>query len=168
MTWPDCRQNIARTDCSIDASRVTNSALLITERREGVMFVKVLTIVTCVFSAGIAVVIGVRLDQDHVSILTGLMIGAVLGAPIASIITYLVVRKRQSDAIYCHRPYQPPTGSVPPQVVYLPAPMVHQPIPSVTRQPASWSPEPFVMSKQRRVYVIGDTGNTDESQQDSR
>ena len=171
MIRADWHHNIANTYLLNDASRALYGALPITERREGVMFVKTLTIVTCVFSAGVAVAIGVQLDQDHVSILSGFMIGAVLGAPVASIITYLALRRRQIEAItVSNRPNLPSTPALPPQVVYLPTPTAYQPMPpraTTTRQSEAWQSEPFVVPLRRKFYIIGDSGETSEIQADA-
>lgn len=168
MTKLGCPQYIAHTSYSVVGNRAGYSALLSIGCGEGSMLGRAFTVAVVLFSLGIAILIGVRMDQASVSIISGFIIGAAIGAPIVSIITWLVVRQRQADAtVFSSRTSQPSMPSTPPQVVYLPAPAPYQPMPSGTHRPAPWSTEPFVMSKQRRFYLIGDDGLVSEIKPDA-
>ena len=132
-------------------------------------FVKTIIFLVLLFVISSAVVIAARLDQLTVSLLGGVLVGVLLTAPIASVMTYLALRQRQVEAVanpnnQIRQQFAP---SLPPQIVMLPAPTNYQPPMSTMRQPIYHQAEPFTLPPQRRFYMIGDDGSASEIQPDA-
>ena len=133
-------------------------------------FVKTIVFLVLLFVISAAVVIATRLDQLTVSLLGGVLVGVLLAAPIASVMTYLALRQRQVEAVanpYNQIRQQPAPPSLPPQIVMLPAPTNYQPPMQTMRQPMYHQAEPFTLPPQRRFYMIGDDGSASEIQPDA-
>lgn len=121
------------------------------------------------FVAGLAVVIGARLDQLTLSLLGGVMVGVAVAAPIASLVTYLALRHRSADSFttgYAQPCQQHNPQPISPQFILLPPPSNYQ-APLNARSTSSPTPmyqpvEPFSMAQKRRFYIIGGDGAATE------
>ena len=128
-------------------------------------FVKVLVFLVLLFVISAAAVVAARLDQLTISLLGGVMLGVLLAAPIATLVTYLALRQRHAEAMvstYSQMRQQPAPQSLPPQIMMLPAPAAYQPPAQAMRQPMYQPIEPFTLPTHRRFYMIGDDGSASE------
>jgi hypothetical protein len=130
---------------------------------------------TCVaiviFATVIAFIVGSRIDQNTISLLSGTMIGILIAAPSAAIITFVMVRRRESSSLSSYDRgirHSTPLPQNPPQYWVLPqqyaganAPAYIQGSATHTGAPG-WPGAPDEMSylprPRRRFYVIGENG----------
>jgi hypothetical protein len=126
-----------------------------------------------IFATVIAFVVGSRIDQNTISLLSGTVIGILIAAPCATIITFVLVRRRESNNSLSSYDrgirHSTPLPQNPPQYWVLPqqfaamnAPAYMQaagasntgaPMWQVSPDQAAYAPRP-----RRRFYVIGENG----------
>ena len=114
------------------------------------------------FFVVLGLVIGSRMDQNTIALLGGTVIGLLIAAPCAAIVTYLVV---QIATNHPHPRTSPaPTYYVVPQNgVQLPSTLPPPQMMLATTSPAyQQSSAPFVLPPQRKFYVIGGDGDATE------
>ena len=121
------------------------------------------------FATIIAFIVGSRIDQNTVSLLSGAMVGILIAAPCAILVTFIAVRRRENNNISIYERslrhgYQMPPN--PPQYWVMPpqfqAPTQTAPaIPggmSLAGWPGSNEEMQYLPRPRRRFYVIGENG----------
>jgi hypothetical protein len=119
------------------------------------------------FATIIAFIVGSRIDQNTVSLLSGAMLGILIAVPCAILVTFIAVRRRESNNISVYERsmrhgYQMPPS--PPQYWVMP-PQFQTPAQTAPAIPGglsmtAWpgSPEEMQSLARRRFYVIGENG----------
>ncbi|HEY3341110.1 MAG TPA: hypothetical protein VGK81_03790 [Anaerolineae bacterium] len=119
------------------------------------------------FATVIAFIVGSRIDQNTVSLLSGAMVGIVIAAPCAVLVTFIAVRRRENNNISVYERsirhgYQMPPS--PPQYWVMP-PQFQASAQTAPAIPgglsmSAWpgSPEQLPALPRRRFYVIGENG----------
>ena len=121
------------------------------------------------FATIIAFIVGSRIDQSTVSLLSGAVIGILVAAPCAVLVTFIAVRRRETNNMSMYeRPmrhgYQMPPN--PPQYWILP-PQFQAPTQTAQALAAgmsmsAWPGNPenmqYLPRPRRRFYVIGENG----------
>lgn len=121
-----------------------------------------------IFAVIIALVVGTRIDQNTVSVLSGALIGIITAAPFAAILTFALLRRRgDSSSTPVATSYERglrsnvPYPQNPPQYWVLPQQFTPaQQQQTMLASPAKWptANDAYAMRPRRRFYVIGDAG----------
>src|ERR1700674_1613419 len=61
--------------------------------------IRATSVAIVVFATIVAFIIGSRIDQNTISLLSGTLIGILVTAPCAAIITFVLVRRRESNTL---------------------------------------------------------------------
>ena len=131
--------------------------------------IRALSVGIILFATIIAFIVGSRIDQNTISLLSGAMVGILIAAPCAVLVTFIAVRRRESNNISIYERsmrhgYQMPPN--PPQYWVMPpqfqAPTQTAPaIPggmSMSGWPGSQEEMQYLPRPRRRFYVIGENG----------
>jgi hypothetical protein len=137
---------------------------------------RALSIAIVIFATIVAFVVGSRIDQNTISLLSGTMIGILIATPGAAIITFVLLRRRENNAASGYDRslrHSAPLPQNPPQYWVLPQTM--QPMRAgaypVNAIPAGitamgWPMAPgmggeemnYLPRPRRKFYVIGENG----------
>ncbi len=132
---------------------------------------RALSVGIILFAVVIALIVGSRIDQNTVSLLSGAFIGVLIASPCTVVVTLITMRRREttSSSTYdrtLHHSYQMPPN--PPQYWILPQPfqsathMGYQaPSIAAATSAAGWpgsSSDSQYLPKSRRFYMIGTNG----------
>lgn len=133
------------------------------------MLVRVFAVAILVFAAIIAYMIGARIDQETISLLSGTLIGILVTTPCAALITFILVRRREQSHLSTYERSartSVPLPQNPPQYWVMPAmanPSMMQAAlaggSSVNGWPGAQDSR-YLPRPQRRFYVIGENGET--------
>ncbi len=125
---------------------------------------KVLVVALFMFCAILATVIAARLDESVITLIGGFVLSSLIAGPLATILTMLMVRRREAMAVPNNPPL--PQHQPAPQFLVLP-PMYGQPNPQPPQSTAKRElSEPYSLSPKRRFYLIGNDGLPTEIQPD--
>ncbi|HEY3289581.1 MAG TPA: hypothetical protein VGK87_05595 [Anaerolineae bacterium] len=125
------------------------------------------TVSIVIFAVIIAVVVGTRIDQNTVSVLSGALIGIITAAPFAAILTFALLRRKGDNtstpvATSYERSLRSnvPYPQNPPQYWVMPQQFAPTQAQTMLASPAKWpSPDDaYSMRPRRRFYVIGENG----------
>jgi hypothetical protein len=129
------------------------------------------------FAGVMAYIVGSRIDQVTVSVLSGAMVGIVVAVPCAALVTFILVRRRESTNISVYERsrhgYQMPPN--PPQYWVIP-PQFQTPPQTAPAIPggmsmSAWANAPeemqYLPRPRRRFYVIGENGEPKPVEGDS-
>lgn len=124
---------------------------------------KVLLFALLMFCAVFAVVIGGRLDESVITLIGGIVIGCLLAAPVAAILMFVVLRRREASSMP-QSPVAPPQSAT--QFLVLP-PMYGGQMPQVPPMTSRRElAESYSLPVKRRFYLIGEDGQATEIQPD--
>jgi hypothetical protein len=120
-----------------------------------------------IFATVTAFVIGSRIDQNTISLLSGTMIGILVAAPCAAIITFVLVRRRDANSLSSYdrnmrqstpMPQSPPQYWVMPQQYAQLNGAAYMQAGGAQGWPMPQQDAPY-LPRQRRFYVIGENGD---------
>ena len=136
------------------------------------MLLRVFAIAILSFAAIVAYMIGTRIDQETISLLSGTLIGILVTSPCAALITYILVRRRDQNHMSSYErasrsnvplPQNPPQYWVMPQMPALSNASLMQAALNAGSAVSGWPGTPdsrYLPRPQRRFYVIGENGET--------
>lgn len=132
------------------------------------MIGKVMAFSIIVFAAIVAYMVGTRIDQETISLLSGTAIGILVTTPCAALITYILMRRRDQSHLSTYErsmranvpmPQSPPQYWVLPQMTN--PPMLQNALNgghTVNGWNSSQSDANYLPRPSRRFYVIGENG----------
>ena len=134
------------------------------------MFMKVFAFAILLFAAVVAYMIGTRIDQETISLLSGTAIGVLVTTPCAALITFILMRRRETNHQTTYErnmrsnvsmPQNPPQYWVMPQMPTLSNAAAMQGALNAGTSMGGWpgaQNAQYLPRPQRRFYVIGENG----------
>ncbi len=135
-------------------------------------FIKTSAVGFVVFSVVLAFVVGSRMEQATITLLSGAAVGILLCAPCAAVLTFATLKRRESTArddriqrYTAPLPQEPPTYWSLPQGPYVVD--ARRFAPGLSAGMGSGYADPgYSMPSRRKFYVIGESGDVRDAEGD--